>query len=125
MAKRPHLKAPAPIQEIMAKILKPRDLRQLELHARLRQAWEENVSEVIRQNTQLVDYQRKVLYIGTTGHGWVQELHFLKPQILAALQRQLGAKCLQDIRFLLQTETSTEPTDPEDEGRPAPLLPPI
>ena len=111
MAKRPHLKAPAPIQEILAKILKPRDLRQLELHARLRQSWEANVSEVIRQNTQLVDYQKKVLYVETTSHVWVQELHFLKPRILAALQRELGEKQLQDIRFLLQSETGADAAD--------------
>ncbi len=114
MAKRPHLPAPAAIGEILAKILKPRDLRQLELHARLRQAWEENVSEVIRQNTRLVDYQRKVLYVETTSHGWVQELHFLKPQILAALQRQLGEAQLREIKFLLGPETQTDPTGREE-----------
>ncbi|MGQ9920267.1 MAG: DUF721 domain-containing protein [Desulfobacca sp.] len=111
MAKRPPLSAPAPIQEILAKILKPRDLRQLELHARLRQSWEANVSEIIRQNTRLVDYQKKVLSVETTSHAWLQELHFLKPKILAALQRELGAKHLRDIRFLLQSEIKAEPTD--------------
>lgn len=111
MAKRPHQPAPTAIGEILAKILKPRDLRQLELHARLRQAWEESVSEVIRQNTRLVDYQRKVLYVETTSHVWLQELHFLKPQILAVLQRQIGEEQLKDIKFLVRTETEGEATD--------------
>lgn len=108
MAKRPHLPAPAPIQEILAKILKPRDLRQLELFAQLRQAWEDNVSETIRQHTRLVDYQRKILYVETVSHVWVQELHFAKPQIMAAMQQQLGPQKLKDIKFLLATEQPPE-----------------
>ena len=99
MAKRPALKAPAPIGEILRKILKPRDLQQLELETRLRQAWEAAVSDTIRRHTRLVDYRRRVLFVEAASHAWVQELHYDKPRILAAMQAQLGAKSLQDIRF--------------------------
>ena len=99
MTKRPNLRAPAPIQEILTKILKPGDLRQLELEARLRQIWEESVSPEVRQNTQLVDFSRKTLYVAVASNPWVQELHFLKPRILAAMQRELGEQVIRDIKF--------------------------
>lgn len=108
MTKRSRSAGPAPIQEILAKILKPRDLRQLELYARLRQAWEEHVSDSIRGHTRLLDFQKKCLLVGAASHAWVQELHFHKPRILAALQRQLGEKQIKDIQFLLSDETASE-----------------
>jgi len=114
MAKRPALKAPAPIGEILAKVLKPSDLRQLEMQTLLRQAWEAAVSEAIRCHTRLVDYQRRVLFVETTSHAWVQELHYQKPQILAAMQARLGPKGLKDIRFQRGDETEAGQTECED-----------
>jgi predicted nucleic acid-binding Zn ribbon protein len=99
MAKRPNLPAPAPIRDILGKILPPADLRQLELETRLRQVWEESCSPTLRQHTQLVDFSRKTLYVAVSANPWMQELHFLKPRILAAMQRQLGEQVIKDIKF--------------------------
>ncbi len=99
MAKRPNLAAPAAIQDILQKVLGPADMRQLELHARLRQIWERTVSESLHCNTQLIDFNRKTLYVEVTANPWVQELHFLKPRILAAMQRELGENVVKDIKF--------------------------
>ena len=105
MPKRPNLPAPAPIREILGKILKPADLRQLELHARLRQVWEQRISPSLDQNTQLADFSRNILYVEVTANPWMQELHFLKPRILAAMQRELGENVVKDIKFRL-TQTA-------------------
>lgn len=113
MAKRPHLKAPAPVQEILAKILKPQDLRQLELCTQLRQVWEECMSASVRENTQLIDFKSKTLLIAAANHAWLQDLQFRKPEILAALQRQLGQQRLKDIKFLLQSEHTLDQAIPE------------
>ena len=102
MAKRPNLPAPAPIREILNKLLKPGDLRQLELHARLRQVWEQSISPSLSQQTQLVDFNRKTLYVEVAANPWMQELHFLKPRILAAMQRELGENAIKDIKFRLK-----------------------
>ena len=63
MTKRPNLPEPAPIQEVLNKILKPSDLRQLEFQARLRQVWEQNISHLLGQHTELVDFNKKTLYV--------------------------------------------------------------
>ncbi len=114
MAKRPRANAPAPLREILAKILKPGDLRQLELHARLRAAWEDAVGDTIQQHTRLVDYRRKTLFVETADHAWIQELHFHKPQILAAMQQQLGPQVLKDIAFLPAAEGWADSSPAED-----------
>ncbi len=102
MSKRPNLKVPAPVQEILARLLTPADRRQLELHSRLRQLWEQNVSPLWRENTELVDFSRKILYIEVTNNPWLQELHFAKPRILAAMQKELGEMVIQEIKFRLK-----------------------
>ena len=102
MSKRLHLKEPAPIREVLNKILKPADLRQLEFQARVRQVWEQNVSQLLRQHTELVDFNKKTLYVEVAANPWMQELHFLKPRILAAMQRQLGEQVIKDIKFRLK-----------------------
>jgi predicted nucleic acid-binding Zn ribbon protein len=102
MSKRPNLPAPAPIREILNKILKPADLQQLELQARLRQIWERNISPSLGQHTELVDFSRKTLYVEVAANPWMQELHFLKPRILAAMQRELGESVVKDIKFRLK-----------------------
>jgi predicted nucleic acid-binding Zn ribbon protein len=102
MSKRPNLKEPAPIREVLNKILKPADLRQLEFQARVRQVWEQNVSHLLGQHTELVDFNKKTLYVEVAANAWMQELHFLKPRILAAMQRQLGEQVIKDIKFRLK-----------------------
>jgi predicted nucleic acid-binding Zn ribbon protein len=102
MAKRPNLPKPAPIQEILNKILKPADMRQLEFQTRLRQVWEENISPSLGQQTDLVDFNGKTLYVEVAANPWMQELHFLKPRILAAMQRRLGENVIKDIKFRLK-----------------------
>lgn len=99
MTKRPNLYEPAPIREILNKILKPADMRLLEFQARLRQVWEDNLSPMLRQQTELVDFNRKILYVEVAANPSIQELHFLKPRILAAMQRQLGENTIKDIKF--------------------------
>jgi predicted nucleic acid-binding Zn ribbon protein len=102
MPKRPNLPAPTPIQEVLKKVLKPGDLSQLELHSRLRQVWEQSISSSLGQHTELVDFIRKTLYVEVAANPWMQELHFLKPRILTAMQRELGENVVKDIKFRLK-----------------------
>lgn len=99
MSKRPHQTEPAPIQDVLAKLLKPADLRHLEFLSRIRQVWEDSLDASLLAHTELVDFQRKTLYVEVTDNAWGQELHFLKPRMLAALERALGQNKVLDIKF--------------------------
>ena len=99
MAKRPYRPEPAPIQDVLAKLLKPADLRHLEFLSRIRQVWEDNLDASLLAHTELVDFHRKTLYVEVTDNAWAQELHFMKPGMLAALERALGRNKVLDIKF--------------------------
>lgn len=99
MSKRSHRFDPAPIQDVLGKLLKPADLRHLEFLSRIRQVWEQCLDASLLAQSELVDFQKKTLYVEVSGNPWAQELHFLKPRILAALERALGPKKVLEIKF--------------------------
>ncbi|MDD3579424.1 MAG: DUF721 domain-containing protein [Desulfobacca sp.] len=104
MSRRTHLPHPVPVGEVLQKILKPADLRLTEQRARIRWAWEQSVDEYFKPQTRLVDYQRKILWLEVPSSFWMQELQFLKPQILANLTELLGPGVVNDLRFRMGTE---------------------
>ncbi|OPX19313.1 MAG: hypothetical protein BZ151_09935 [Desulfobacca sp. 4484_104] len=89
---------------MLQKILKPADLRLTEQRARIRWAWEQAVAEQFKAQSRLVDYQRKILWIEVPSSLWMQELQFVKPQILANLNELLGSGVVNDLRFRIGTE---------------------
>lgn len=101
MSKRRPSAGPTRVKDILGHWLKPADWRQLELQATLREAWEKSVSPAVVAHTRLVEFKRKVLIVEVATHAWLQELHFLKPKILADMQQLLGPKLLKDLRFRL------------------------
>lgn len=101
MSRRRPSAGPVAVREILNSVLKPAEWRQLELQADLRHAWEQSVSPVLLAQTRLVAYRRKTLIIEVASHALLQELHFLKPRILADMQLLLGPQVLRDLQFRL------------------------
>ncbi|MFP3868581.1 MAG: DUF721 domain-containing protein [Desulfobacteraceae bacterium] len=104
MSRKTKLPRPVPLGEVLKKILKPADLRATGQRAQIRWAWERVVGDQLRSQTRLVNYQRKVLWIEVRSSLWMQELQFLKPQILADLQELLGPGVVKDLRFTIGAE---------------------
>jgi hypothetical protein len=98
MAKRPSLARPVPIKEVVRGILSPGDRDGLELRQHIRQVWEAVVPATLRSQTRLVDLRRKELWVEVSASPYSQELQFLKPQILAALDQVLGPGKVKDLR---------------------------
>jgi hypothetical protein len=92
------------VADILAKILKPADMRVIERRACIRQAWERVLGENLQSQTRLVDYKGKVLWVEVASSPWMQEFQFLRPQILENLQTILGPQIVSDIRFRLGAE---------------------
>jgi hypothetical protein len=98
MAKRPHLPRPVPVQEVVRSILSPGDRDGLELRQQIRRVWEAVVPASLAAKARLVDLRRQELWVEVSASPWAQELQFLKPQILAALDRALGPGRVKDLR---------------------------
>lgn len=98
MAKRPSLPRPLPVKEVVQKILSPGDRDSLTLRQHIRRVWEQAVPAALLSHTRLVDLRRKELWIEVSASPYSQELQFLKPKILAALEKALGPGKVKDLR---------------------------
>ena len=98
MAKRPHLPRPVPVKEVVRSILTPGNRDSLELRQQIRRVWEAVAPQALADHARLVDLRRKELWVEVDASPWAQELQFLKPKILAALDRALGPGKVKDLR---------------------------
>ncbi len=98
MTKR-RLERPVAVQQVLGDLLRPGDWQILEQRQRVRTAWESAVPASLRARTRLVDLKRRELWVEAGSSALVQELQFLKPKILKALEKALGAGVIQEVRF--------------------------
>ena len=92
---------PKPIRGILESTLKG-----LELDFELRVysiwgSWREIVGESVACQTQPRSIRNRILFIDVSHSTWVQQLQFLKPNLLEKLNAFLGEPILKDIRFRL------------------------
>jgi hypothetical protein len=90
---------PVAVAQVLEGILKPGDWQVLELRQRVRTAWEMAVPGALRAKARLVDLKRHELWVEAGSSALVQELQFLKPKILKALEQALGAGVIREVRF--------------------------
>lgn len=98
MARRPTLPRPVPVKEVVQEILSPGERDSLELRQHIRGVWEAVVPAALLSHARLVDLRRKELWVEVSASPWSQELQFLKPKILEALDQALGAGKVKDLR---------------------------
>lgn len=61
--------------------------------------WEKVVGPTVAEQTEPVGLSRGVLYLWVKSSTWMQQMHFLKAQILESIQKKAGVNCIQDIQF--------------------------
>ena len=98
MAKRPKLPRPVPVKEVVQGILSLGDRDDLELRQHIRRVWEAVVPNSLLSDARLLDLRRKELWVEVSSSPFSQELQFLKPKILAALDQALGPGKVKDLR---------------------------
>lgn len=99
MAKRKKLERPLAVGQVLGGLIRPGDWHTLELRQRVRAIWEQVVPQRFRDQTRLVDLKRHELWVEAHSSALVQELQFLKPKILAALEKGLGSGVIREVRF--------------------------
>jgi predicted nucleic acid-binding Zn ribbon protein len=103
MAKRPPLPKPVAVREVLQGLLKPLDWENLGQRSRIRQVWEAVVPPKVLPHTRLIEVRRRELWVEVSAGPWGQELQFLSPEILKALQKVLGKGVIQDLRIRVGT----------------------
>ena len=99
MSKQRKSERPVAVKQVLEGILRPGDWQVLELRQRVRTAWEMAVPATLRAQARLVDLKRRELWVEAGSSALVQELQFLKPKILKALEKALGSGVIQEVRF--------------------------
>ncbi len=66
---------------------------------RLWQQWEDVVGSMIAQNTQPEAIKGRLLLVHVSSAPWMQQLQFLKPELIQKLNEIFGKEVVTDIRF--------------------------
>ena len=104
------MKKPRLIGSILEQTLKSLELDVSLKNYSLFGAWEEIVGEVIARQAQPRSIRNRILFIDVSHPTWVQQLQFLKPNLLQKINTHLGEPRIQDIRFRLgKIESSSSP----------------
>lgn len=118
MAKRPSLN---PLPDILARFLKTHGMAIHMLEFRLQQHWPEIVGEHVARHTWPDSVRHRKLYLVAENSVWLQQLLFLKPELLAKINRAADGEALTDI--VLRVGTARPPDAGEGPFPPRPALP--
>lgn len=94
MAKRPSLN---PLPDILSRFLKTHGMAIHMLEFRLQQHWPEIVGEHIARHTWPDSVRHRKLYLVAENSVWLQQLLFLKPELLAKINGTADGEALTDI----------------------------
>lgn len=113
MAKRPSLN---PLPDILSRFLKTHGMAIHMLEFTLQQHWPEIVGEHIARHTWPDSIRHRKLYLVAENSVWLQQLLFLKPELLAKINGAADGEALTDIVL----RVGTVPTPVAGEGPSSP-----
>ena len=113
MAKRPSLN---PLPDILSRFLKTHGMAIPMLECRLQQHWREIVGDHVARHTWPESIRHRKLYLVAENSVWLQQLLFLKPELLAKINGAADGEALTDIVL----RVGTLPVPSAGESPPAP-----
>ena len=61
--------------------------------------WDGVVGETLARNAQPAAFKQRILMVHVSSSVWMQELHFLKRELITRLNQAAGARVVEDIQF--------------------------
>lgn len=92
---------PTIVRESLAKVLRRVDPTERLRPYKLWTFWADEVGKEIAAQAQPVALRAGVLTVAVRGHGWMQDLEFLRADIVRRLNERLGERLIQDIFLVL------------------------
>ena len=93
-----------PISRLLGKAVAGKDWKEGLQLGKLMARWETIVGQAIAQHAQPVRMQRTTLVLTVTNHAWMQELGFLKQDILKKISAAFPRLVIKELRFELKRE---------------------
>jgi len=128
-AMRKLLEEPLRLSQILPQVLKAMELETAIRRREIRKIWKEVVGENISKRCQPQKIKDGVLFLKVHSSVWMNQLHYLKEEMIKSLNARLGGEIVKDIYFRLgeieekSTQASAQmewldlPLDPEVEKR--------
>jgi predicted nucleic acid-binding Zn ribbon protein len=88
-----------PIGRVIRDILKGSRIRTDTSLIRVWDVWETSVGDVIAANTQPAAFKGSLLIVHAVSSSWLQQLRFLKVDIIKKVNHSLGQPLVKDIKF--------------------------
>lgn len=99
-------KRPEPLGSILPGVLSRLGLTEPLKEYRAVTCWSQIVGTRISRHAQAEAISNGELTVRVDSHVWIQELTFLKPELIEKLNQELGSTTVRDIRFLLARRRS-------------------
>ena len=61
--------------------------------------WDQTVGPAIAENARPQAFKQRLLLVQVSSPDWIQQLRFLKKDLIAKLNQALGEACIEDIKF--------------------------
>lgn len=100
-----------PLGEILFSVLKKKGMASKIEENTLFKLWPKAVGPQIASKTKPDSFKNGILFIKTVSSVWVQQLHFVKHDILDKLNKLAGKQTIQEIRFLVGHSLDRETTE--------------
>ncbi len=89
------------VGEVLFSILKKRGMTSKIEERKLQKLWPDAVGSQIASQTQPDSLRNGTLFVKTVSSVWVQQLHFMKEEILVKLNKLSGKALIKEIRFVV------------------------
>ena len=88
-----------PISTIIGKVLQTCQGGQAQNARAVWGFWDRVVGETLARNAQPEAFKQRILLVHVSSSAWLQELHFMKNELIERLNQAAGARVLEDIQF--------------------------
>ncbi len=105
------------LDRILREFVRKKGYRKSLVRYRALSVWYDVVGEELGKHTKPLRIKDGILKVGVTSPGWSQQLSFLKRQILERLNKALGEKVVEELRFTTIDEVSLRQTHRESDER--------
>lgn len=101
---RPTLKKCVHISEVLPELLRAHQRKHGRELTRILEEWDGVVGDQIAAHARPSAYRNRRLSVTVANSGWLQQLQFLKEDMIARLNDRLGASLIGDIKFRIGTD---------------------
>ena len=106
--KRPRMKMPAPLAEILAAAFAGKPVAKRLEEVKIWQVWDDAVGKQIAERARPASLRDGVLTVTVSSSPWMQQLSFLKKELISQLNNAIGREMVRDI-FLKSGKVALHP----------------